>query len=94
MFTFFPFSFHHYINYSACVSKNCGIIVYIIQNHVTMHACDCYCTSPHRCDLMDVDTHSQRCVFTSVYGLMISCTMHAWLSYSDGAREVNSVGTN
>ena len=23
--------------YSACVSKNCGMIVYVVQCHVTMH---------------------------------------------------------
>ena len=69
MFTFLTFSFHHYINYTACVSKNCGVIVYMVATSCD-HACDCHtvATSPHKCD-------STHCMQThNHYGI---CLVHA-----------------
>ena len=95
MSTFLTFSFHHYINYSACVTKNFGVIVYIVATSCD-HACDCHtvATSPHKCDYTHcMQTHNH-------YGICLVCmssvttTMCTWFLQWWVEKGFNSSGVN
>ena len=88
MSTFLTFSFHHYINYSACVTKNYGVTVYIVATSCD-HACDCHtvATSPHKCDYTHcMQTHNHYGIWVSVHVLSYSYHVCMVLTLVGGKR--------